>query len=167
MPLIPYEYVGPTAAARFFGSIFAAGRRFSLVPTRANGQPAVGAYVLASDGVQHAAGLFVLQLAGDRICAMTRFENTVLPGSACHDRSPTSAEQHVSIQANLSIATMDFSNRRQRRPASSRVRVIRTHGNRRSGATLEHPTLIAHISRSVAMGQVSERHVPNRRSGTG
>src|SRR5882762_6601819 len=91
----------PYSSRSSFAPTFATGRRFSLVPTRANGQPAVGAYVLASDGVQHAAGLFVLQLAGDRICAMTRFENTVLPGSACHDRSPTSAEQHVSIQANL------------------------------------------------------------------
>jgi RNA polymerase sigma-70 factor (TIGR02960 family) len=79
MPPIPFEYVGPTAAARFFGSIFGAGRRFTLVPTRANGQPAVGAYVRAPDGVWHAAGLFVLQLAGERICAMTRFENSVLP----------------------------------------------------------------------------------------
>ena len=80
MPPIPFEYVGPDAAARFFGSIFGAGRRFTLVPTRANGQPAVGAYVLAPDGVWHATGLFVLQLAGERICAMTRFENSVLPG---------------------------------------------------------------------------------------
>ncbi|HEY2297860.1 MAG TPA: sigma-70 family RNA polymerase sigma factor [Jatrophihabitans sp.] len=79
MPPIPFEYVGPTAAARFFDSIFSAGRRFTLVPTRANGQPAVGAYVLAADGVRHAAGLFVLELAGDRIRAMTRFENSVLP----------------------------------------------------------------------------------------
>jgi RNA polymerase sigma-70 factor (TIGR02960 family) len=79
MPPIPFEYVGPAATAQFFDSIFGAGRRFSLVPTRANGQPAVGAYVLAPDGVRHAAGLFVLQLAGDRICALTRFENTVLP----------------------------------------------------------------------------------------
>ena len=79
MPPIPFEYVGPAAAARFFGSIFGAGRRFTLVPTRANGQPAVGAYVPAPDGVRRAAGLFVLQLAGDRICAMTRFENSVLP----------------------------------------------------------------------------------------
>ena len=79
MPPIPFEYIGPTAATCFFGSIFGAGRRFTLVPTRANGQPAVGAYVLAPDGRWHAAGLFVLRLAGEAICAMTRFENTVLP----------------------------------------------------------------------------------------
>src|SRR3954470_22061801 len=78
MPPIPFEYVGPAAAARFFASIFGAGRRFRLVPTRANGQPAVGAYVLGPDGVPRAAGLFVLALAGDRIRAMTRFESSVL-----------------------------------------------------------------------------------------
>ena len=80
MPPIPFEYVGKDAAARFLSSLFAAGRRFTLVPARANGQPALGAYVLGADGVRHAAGLFVLRLEGERIRAMTRFENTVLPG---------------------------------------------------------------------------------------
>ena len=80
MPPIPFEYVGRDATAGFLASIFASGRRFTLVPVRANGQPALGAYVLGADGVRHAAGLFVLQLAGGRIAAMTRFENTVLPG---------------------------------------------------------------------------------------
>ena len=33
-----------------------------------------------SDGlVGHGIGLYVLTLTGDRICAMTRFENSVLP----------------------------------------------------------------------------------------
>ena len=31
------------------------------------------------DGISHGAGLYVLTLTGDRICAMTRFDNTVLP----------------------------------------------------------------------------------------
>jgi SnoaL-like domain len=78
MPPLPFEYEGRVAVSRFFASIFGAGRRFDLVPTRANGQPAVGAYVRAPDGTSHGAGLFVLTLAGDRISAMTRFENTVL-----------------------------------------------------------------------------------------
>jgi hypothetical protein len=30
------------------------------------------------DGTRHGTGLFVLTLAGDRICALTRFENGVL-----------------------------------------------------------------------------------------
>jgi RNA polymerase sigma-70 factor (ECF subfamily) len=79
MPPIPFEYQGRDVAARFFGRIFGAGRRFDLVPTRANGQPAFGAYLHAPDGTRHGTGLFVLTLSGDRICALTRFENTVLP----------------------------------------------------------------------------------------
>jgi len=79
MPPIPFEYEGRSAAARFCASIFGSGRRFDLVPTRANGQPAFGAYLRAADGIGHAVGLFVLTLSGDRICAMTRFENTVFP----------------------------------------------------------------------------------------
>jgi len=79
MPPIPFEYQGRDVVAAFFGRVFGAGRRFALVPTRANGQPAVGAYLCAPDGARHGTGLFVLTLAGDRICAMTRFENAVLP----------------------------------------------------------------------------------------
>jgi len=79
MPPMPFEYEGRDAVARFCASIFGAGRRFDLVPTRANGQPAFGAYLRAPDGIRHGTGLYVLTLTGDRICAMTRFENTVLP----------------------------------------------------------------------------------------
>jgi RNA polymerase sigma-70 factor (ECF subfamily) len=78
MPPIPLEYEGRDAAARMLASIFGSGRRFDLVPTRANGQPAFGAYLRGPNGVRHGAGLYVLTLSGDRICAMTRFENSVL-----------------------------------------------------------------------------------------
>ena len=79
MPPMPFEYEGPGAVARFCGTIFGSGRRFDLVPTRANGQPAFGAYLSAPNGIRHGTGLFVLALAGDRICAMTRFDSSVLP----------------------------------------------------------------------------------------
>ncbi len=79
MPPMPFEYEGRDAVARFFASIFGAGRRFDLVPTRANGQPAFGTYLRTPEGISHGVGLIVVTLAGDRICAMTRFENTVLP----------------------------------------------------------------------------------------
>jgi RNA polymerase sigma-70 factor (TIGR02960 family) len=79
MPPIPFEYEGRDLVARFFAGIFGAGRRFELVPTRANGQPALGAYLRGPTGTGHAVGLYVLTLAGDRICALTRFENGVLP----------------------------------------------------------------------------------------
>jgi len=79
MPPMPLEYEGRDIVARFFARFFVAGRRFDLVPTRANGQPAFGTYLRASTGVRHGTGLFVLTLAGERICALTRFENSVLP----------------------------------------------------------------------------------------
>jgi RNA polymerase sigma-70 factor (ECF subfamily) len=79
MPPMPFEYEGRDVAARFCASIFGSGRRFDLVPTRANGQPAFGAYLRAPSGIRHGTGLLVLTLTGDRICAFTRFENSVLP----------------------------------------------------------------------------------------
>ena len=79
MPPVSFEYQGRGVAARFYASIFGAGRRFDLVPTRANGQPAFGAYLRAPHGISHGTGLYVLTLAGDQIRAMTGFDNSVLP----------------------------------------------------------------------------------------
>jgi RNA polymerase sigma-70 factor (ECF subfamily) len=79
MPPMPFEYEGRDLVARFCAGIFGAGRRFDLVRTRANGQPAFGAYLRAPSGISHGIGLYVLTLSGDRISAMTRFENSVIP----------------------------------------------------------------------------------------
>jgi len=79
MPPMPFEYQGPELVGRFSASLFGAGRRFDLVPTRANGQPAFGAYLRAPAGIRHGVGLYVLTLTGERICALTRFDNSVLP----------------------------------------------------------------------------------------
>ena len=79
MPPMPFEYEGRDIVARFCASLFDAGRRIDLVPTRANGQPAFGTYLRTPTGIRHGTGLYVLTLSGDRICAMTRFENGVLP----------------------------------------------------------------------------------------
>ena len=79
MPPMPFEYEGRDLVARFCASLFGSGRRFDLVRTRANGQPAFGAYLRTPNGISYGMGLYVLTLTGDRICAMTRFENTVLP----------------------------------------------------------------------------------------
>ena len=79
MPPEPFGYEGRDAVARYLARQFGAGRRFDLVPTRANGQPAFGAYLRVPAGIRHATGFYVLTLAGDRICAMTRFEASVLP----------------------------------------------------------------------------------------
>jgi RNA polymerase sigma-70 factor (TIGR02960 family) len=79
MPPMPFEYQGRDVVGRFCAGLFGAGRRFDLVPTRANGQPAFGAYLRARGGIRHGVGLYVLTLSGDRICALTRFDNSVLP----------------------------------------------------------------------------------------
>jgi RNA polymerase sigma-70 factor (TIGR02960 family) len=79
MPPVPFGYEGRDVVARYCASLFGAGRRFDLVPTRANGQPAFGAYLRVPAGIRHATGFWVLTLADDRICAMTRFDNIVLP----------------------------------------------------------------------------------------
>jgi RNA polymerase sigma-70 factor (ECF subfamily) len=79
MPPMPFEYEGRELVVRFCAGLFRAGRRFDLVRTRANGQPAFGAYLRSPTGVRHGTGLIVLTLAEDRICAMTRFERSVLP----------------------------------------------------------------------------------------
>jgi RNA polymerase sigma-70 factor (ECF subfamily) len=78
MPPMPFEYQGRDTVADFCSNIFASGRRFELVAARANGQPSFGAYVRGPDGISHGVGLYVLTLAGDRISAMFRFENSVL-----------------------------------------------------------------------------------------
>jgi RNA polymerase sigma-70 factor (TIGR02960 family) len=79
MPPIPLEYQGLDVVSRLFAGIFSSGRRVDLVPTRANGQPAFGAYLRAGTGIRHGSGLFVLTLTGDRIRAFTRFDASVLP----------------------------------------------------------------------------------------
>jgi len=79
MPPMPFEYEGRDVVGRFCASLFLAGRRFDLLPTRANGQPAFGAYLRGPTAISHGVGLYVITLTGDRICAMTRFESSVLP----------------------------------------------------------------------------------------
>ncbi|TQM14631.1 sigma-70 family RNA polymerase sigma factor [Pseudonocardia kunmingensis] len=79
MPPIPLEYVGRGPVAGFFTEVFRL-RTYDVVPTRANGQPAVGTYLRAPAGeVRHGTGIDVLTLDGDRIRAITHFDSGVLP----------------------------------------------------------------------------------------
>jgi RNA polymerase sigma-70 factor (ECF subfamily) len=72
-------YVGPAAGARVLAAIFAQHRSYRLVETRANGQPAFGVYLGdPATGVFHASGMLVVTLAGHRIRAMTRFDNSAI-----------------------------------------------------------------------------------------
>jgi RNA polymerase sigma-70 factor (ECF subfamily) len=76
MPPAPHQYQGAAAIASFLraSAAWRAGRRFRLVPTRANPQPAFGCYLEEGRAsAAGAAGLVVLTLDGDRIAAVTRF----------------------------------------------------------------------------------------------
>jgi RNA polymerase sigma-70 factor (ECF subfamily) len=81
MPPVPLEYQGRGLVDRFHRAVtFRQGRTYQLVPTRANGQLAFGAYLRdPGGGPRHAMGLLVFTLTGDRVCAITRFDNDVLP----------------------------------------------------------------------------------------
>ncbi len=79
MPPVPLEYQGRELAARFLSAV-RRGHSYRTVPTRANGQPALGFYRRdPQTGVAHANGLLVLTLSEHQICALTRFDNTVFP----------------------------------------------------------------------------------------
>ncbi|MCW2856423.1 MAG: polymerase, sigma-24 subunit, subfamily [Marmoricola sp.] len=77
MPPIPLEYLGRSAVGGFLEALFGARREFALLPTRANGQPAFGAYVAGPDGARRGTGLITVTLNDDGICALNWFENTV------------------------------------------------------------------------------------------
>ncbi|MEV0032699.1 RNA polymerase subunit sigma-70 [Nocardia sp. NPDC050793] len=79
MPPIPLAYQGRESIAGFLTEVaFTDSRAYRLVPTRANGQLALAAYVFDAQWAERANGLLVLTLTGNRIIAMTRFPGTVL-----------------------------------------------------------------------------------------
>lgn len=83
MPPSPLEYHGHPAIAAFLleTANWRGERRYKLIPTRANTQPAFGCY--RGDGhapIAHAVGLLVLTLERDRIATITNFiDSSVLP----------------------------------------------------------------------------------------
>src|SRR5262249_37452558 len=70
MPPMPFEYAGRDAVADFCARLFGGGRRFDLVPTRANRQPAFGAYLPAPP---------LLPRPAQQLPAMPRFDPPVPP----------------------------------------------------------------------------------------
>jgi hypothetical protein len=62
--------------AAFCPRIFTSGRR-TLVPTRANGQPAFAVYLDLPEGGRRASSILVLTLDGAAISGLTRFESGV------------------------------------------------------------------------------------------
>jgi RNA polymerase sigma-70 factor (TIGR02960 family) len=80
MPPIPLVYSGRDLVAKFLGAfVFAPGNTFTLVPTRANGQPAFGMYLrVPGEDTSRANGIMAFTLAGHQISTMTRFDASVL-----------------------------------------------------------------------------------------
>ncbi|WP_198663992.1 RNA polymerase subunit sigma-70 [Jiangella endophytica] len=77
MPPAPHQYLGAAAVAGFLRASagWRAGRRYTRLATRANGQPAFGLYLDAAP-----AGLVVLTLDGDHVAGVTRFmDDTLYP----------------------------------------------------------------------------------------
>jgi RNA polymerase sigma-70 factor (ECF subfamily) len=81
MPPVPGECEGREDAGRYFRmTLVRPGRSMRIVPTRANGQPALASYIRdPQTGLYHASGVDVLTLSGRLISAMTRFGKDVLP----------------------------------------------------------------------------------------
>jgi len=75
MPPQPFEYQGHPAIAMFLSDrARLRGAPLRLVRTRANGQPAFGAYLPSPQAaIAHPYGLLVLTLEGDQISAITWF----------------------------------------------------------------------------------------------
>jgi RNA polymerase sigma-70 factor (ECF subfamily) len=75
MPPQPLELRGRDDVAGFFATVPAGGRLdlFRLTPTRANGQPAVAAYLLDEAGTHAAYGVMVMTVGGGAIERITGF----------------------------------------------------------------------------------------------
>jgi len=80
MPPVPLEYQGRELVGEFFSVVaFRQGRRYRLIQTRANGQPAFAIYLRDPvNGVCRAFGLLVATLSGNRVSVITRFDNATL-----------------------------------------------------------------------------------------
>jgi RNA polymerase sigma-70 factor (ECF subfamily) len=75
MPPEPLRLVGTDAIAEFLRTVPAEGalERIRLVPARANGQPALAAYLDDDAGTFEAYGVMVFALAGDEVASITGF----------------------------------------------------------------------------------------------
>ena len=80
MPPIPTWFTGRTAVAGFLGAkVLGPPGSWQMVPTRANGQPAIAAYSRGEDGNYHAHEIQVLTLLGDHVSRIVAFLDPRLP----------------------------------------------------------------------------------------
>jgi RNA polymerase sigma-70 factor (TIGR02960 family) len=99
MPPQPLWFTGRDATLGFLATrVLRRPGAWRMVPTRANGQPALAAYELGTDGVYRPHGLHVLTLIGGRVARITAFNDASLVAAAgmtqSARRSPPSDGQH-------------------------------------------------------------------------
>ena len=79
MPPQPMWFTGRDRIVRFLGSwVLREPGQFRMIPTVANGQPALVAYMRGADGLHYAHGVQVLTLAGSSISRVTSFNDPEL-----------------------------------------------------------------------------------------
>lgn len=94
MPPVPLEFTGRDLAARFHAVVtFREDRRYRAVPTRANGQPALGLYLAGPAGGWQPNALMVFTVLstpdGPRVTTMTRFTPAHFPRFVLPPTPPT------------------------------------------------------------------------------
>ena len=102
MPPQPLQYEGRHAAVRLLAATVGP-HAYHFVPTRANGQPAFGIYRPAPAGIRGGAELLVLTLSGDRISALTRFEDNLLPSFGLPETLPSTELASAARSARLAV----------------------------------------------------------------
>jgi RNA polymerase sigma-70 factor (ECF subfamily) len=98
MPPSPLQYQGRAAIAAFLSQIarWRGERRYRLIATRANSQPAFGCYRTDMHApIAHPTGLLVLTLQGDQIAAITNFVDTSVLARFGLPRTLRSAAPHA------------------------------------------------------------------------
>jgi RNA polymerase sigma-70 factor (ECF subfamily) len=79
MPPFRTWFSGRDAVARFFGShVFATADAWRLVPTAANGAPAVATYLRGLDGIHHSHSVQVFSIVDERINRIVAFQDAGL-----------------------------------------------------------------------------------------
>ena len=76
MPPLTVWFAGRATIGRFLRSlVLTEPDRFRMIPVAANGQPAFGCYMRASDGSYPAHGIQVLTLTGSQVARVTTFSD--------------------------------------------------------------------------------------------
>lgn len=79
MPPVPTWFTGRDAVCGFMaGAVLTAPGLWRLVPTRANGSPALAVYLRGADDLHHAYGISALSLIGERIARIVVFADAGL-----------------------------------------------------------------------------------------